>query len=242
MSSIDEREGESPPCTAKTFPAMTGEREKRRSCLVPLRQDRGRWGKRRRTGCDGEAVEYVDKGLPDFDVTPPFTLVVESVHWGRGGRGAESARNRLSSHPQGRTGPLTSSNVGTLVITPKHEEVFGVLDLVAQQQEDRFQTLFPAIDVVPQKQIIRTRWEPTHLKQANQVGVLPMDVADDLDGGRQLDQGRLREEDLARSLADGRHFRVLETNRLRDLARVARVEESPNHVVDVERLGCVLVG
>jgi hypothetical protein len=29
---------------------------------------------------DGEAVEDVDKGLPDLDAAPPFALVVEAIH------------------------------------------------------------------------------------------------------------------------------------------------------------------
>ena len=29
-------------------------------------------------GCDGEAVETVDEGLPELDVVSPFALVVES--------------------------------------------------------------------------------------------------------------------------------------------------------------------
>ncbi len=35
---------------------------------------------RRYDSSDGEAVEDIDKCLPCFDITPPFTFVVKAVH------------------------------------------------------------------------------------------------------------------------------------------------------------------
>jgi hypothetical protein len=32
-------------------------------------------------GGDGETIEYVDEGFPDFDRGATFTFVVESVDW-----------------------------------------------------------------------------------------------------------------------------------------------------------------
>ncbi len=68
----------------------------------------------------------------------------------------------------------------------------------------------PAIDVVSEEEVIGRRREATHLEQAQQVVVLAMRVTDDLDGRAELDERRLREEDLARSLADGGDLGVFE--------------------------------
>lgn len=72
-----------------------------------------------------EAIEGIDKRLPDFDIAPPLALVVEAVH---------------------------SSDVCALVVAAQEEEVFGEFELVAEEQEDRLERLFAAIDVVAQEE------------------------------------------------------------------------------------------
>lgn len=122
------------------------------------------------------------------------------------------------------------------MVASEEEKVFRVLDLVAQEEEDRLEGLLASVDVVPEKEVVGARREPAHLEQADQVAVLAVDVADNLDGRRKFDQGRLREKDFARGLADGRDFGVFEADGFRHFARVARVEQSRDHVVNVERL------
>jgi hypothetical protein len=122
------------------------------------------------------------------------------------------------------------------VVASEEEKVFGVLDLVAQEEEDRLEGLLASVDVVPEEEVVGTRREPAHLEQADQVAVLAVDVADNLDRRRKFDQGRLREKDFARGLADGGDFGVLEADGFRHFARVARVEQPRDHVVNVERL------
>ena len=118
----------------------------------------------RHDGGDGEAIEGVDKGLPGLDVAPPFALIVE---------------------------PIYPRDVGALMIAAKKKEVFRELELVAEQEKDRLQTLLPAVDIVAQKQVVGRRGKSAHLKHADEIGVLSMHVAHDLDGRREFDQGRL---------------------------------------------------
>lgn len=106
-------------------------------------------------GRNRQAVEAVGEGLPQLDVVPPLALVVEAV----------DAVDRRA-----------------LVIAAKHEKVLGVLDLIRQQQADRLQRLLAAVNIVAQKQVVGLGREPAVLEQAQQVVVLPVDVAADLYG------------------------------------------------------------
>lgn len=68
------------------------------------------------------------------------------------------------------------------MITPQEKEILWIFDLVAQQEEDGFQTLLASIHIVAQEKIIGGRREATHFKQSDKVGILSMDVTNDLDG------------------------------------------------------------
>lgn len=70
---------------------------------------------------DGKAVETVGKGLPQLDVVPALAFVVETVD---------------------------AVNGCTFVVTTQDEEVFGVLDLVGQQEADGLERLLASVDVV----------------------------------------------------------------------------------------------
>lgn len=134
----------------------------------------------------------------------------------------------------------TSRDVGALVVAPEQEEVLGVLDLVAEQQQDGLETLLPSVHVIPKEEVVRRGREPTHLEQPDEVRVLPMHVTDNLDGWGELDKRGLAEEDLARSLADGDYLGVLETQRLAHFARVSDVQKPLYHVIDIELLDPLL--
>lgn len=58
------------------------------------------------------------------------------------------------------------------MVPAEQEEVLGKFDLVAKQQQDRLERLFPTVDVVAQEEVVGLRWEAAHLEQANEVGVL----------------------------------------------------------------------
>jgi high-affinity K+ transport system ATPase subunit B len=74
-----------------------------------------------------KAIEAVRESLPELDTETPLALVVESID---------------------------SVDGGTLVVSSENKEVLGVLDLVSQQKANGFETLFSAINVVPEENII----------------------------------------------------------------------------------------
>ena len=117
----------------------------------------------------------------------------------------------------------TSRDVCALVVPSEEEEILRILDLVTEKEEDGLETLLPSVHVISQEQVVCRGWKPTHLEEPDEVRVLTMDITDNLNGWRELDEGRLAEEDLACSLADGDYFGVLETKRLAYFPRITDV-------------------
>ena len=87
------------------------------------------------------------------------------------------------------------------MVAAQDEEVLRVLDLVRQEETgrsgrasggdrapDRLERLLPAIDVVAQEQIVAFRRKAAVLEQSEQVVVLTVDVAADLDRRFELEQ------------------------------------------------------
>ena len=83
------------------------------------------------------------------------------------------------------------------MVPAEQKEILRVLDLVRQQQTDHLETLLTPVHVVAEEQVVRLGGEPAVLKQAKQVRVLAVDVAADLQRRLELQQARLRQEDLA---------------------------------------------
>jgi hypothetical protein len=125
-------------------------------------------------GGNRERVEGIDKGLPDLHVAPPLAFIVETVDAG---------------------------DVGALVVPPQQEEVLGILQLVAKQQQDGLERLLTTVDVVTKKEKVGLRGEAAHLKHADEVRVLAMHISDNLDGSVELKKRRLREEYLPGAMA-----------------------------------------
>jgi len=123
-----------------------------------------------------QAVEAVREGLPQLDAVATLALVVESVY---------------------------AIDAGALVVAAQQEEVLRVFDLVGEQQADGLQRLLAAVDVVAQEEVVRLRRKAAVLEQTQQIVVLAVDVAADLERGLQLEQNGLREEYLARLEAQG---------------------------------------
>lgn len=73
--------------------------------------------------------------------------------------------------------PVDSVNRGALVIPPQQEKILWVLDLVGQQETDRFEALLPPVDVVAQEEVIGFWGEAPVLEKPQQVVILPVDVA-----------------------------------------------------------------
>jgi hypothetical protein len=116
-----------------------------------------------------EAVEAVGKSLPELDTEASFTLVVKAVN------------------------PIDR---GTLVVSTQDEEIFGVLDLVRQQQTDRLETLLATVHVVAQKDVIGLGWEATVFKETQQIIVLTVDITTDLDRSFQLEKHGLTDQKI----------------------------------------------
>ena len=68
-------------------------------------------------------------------------------------------------------------NTCALVVAAEDEEVLRVLDLVRKEQADGLHALLAAVDVVTEEEIVRLRREAAILEQAQQVVVLPVDIA-----------------------------------------------------------------
>jgi len=62
------------------------------------------------------------------------------------------------------------------MVAPKQEKILRILNLVAQEQSDRFNGLFAAVNVITKEQVVRLRWETTILKDSQQVVVLAMHI------------------------------------------------------------------
>ena len=125
-------------------------------------------------GSAREAVKAVCEGLPQLDSKAALALVVEAI-----------------DAVDGRT----------LVISPQNEEVFGVLDLVRQQEAYCFEGLLATVHVVAQEYVVGLWREAAVFKKPEEVVILTVDVATDLDGGLQLEEHGLPNEQIARAEA-----------------------------------------
>ena len=63
------------------------------------------------------------------------------------------------------------------MIPAKEEEVLGVLDLVGEEEADGLETLFPAVDVVAEEEVVGFWREPAILEQPQKVVVLSVDIS-----------------------------------------------------------------
>ena len=72
--------------------------------------------------------------------------------------------------------PVDSVDTRAFVVPAEDEEVLGILDLVCEKEADRLETLFPAIHVVAEEEVVRLGREAAVLEQPEQVVVLPVNV------------------------------------------------------------------
>jgi hypothetical protein len=69
---------------------------------------------------------------------------------------------------------------------------------------------------------------------------LAVHVANDLDRWREFDESGLVQEDLSGGLADSDNLGILQAQRFADLAGVANIQQTLDHVVDVQLSDFVL--
>ena len=126
-------------------------------------------------GRTGEAVEAVGEGLPKLDAETTLALVVEAVD---------------------------AVDGGALVVPAKDEEVLGILDLVRQEEAYCFQRLLSTVDVVAEEDVVGLRRESAVFEQTEEVVVLSVNVSADLDGGLELEEHGLADEQIAAAEAE----------------------------------------
>ena len=102
---------------------------------------------------DRKTIEAISEGLPQLDVVPPLALVVKSV----------DAIDR-----------------GTFMVSTQDEEILRVFDFIRQKKADCLQRLLSSVHIVTKKQVIGFRGKSAVFEEAEEIVVLPMNVATDL--------------------------------------------------------------
>jgi len=108
-------------------------------------------------GGDRQAIEAVGKGLPQPDVISPLAFVVEAVD---------------------------TVDASTLMVPTKKKEVLGVLNLIGEEEADSLEGLLTAVDIIAKEEVVGFWGKAAVLEQAEEVVVLAMDVAADLEVGQ----------------------------------------------------------
>jgi len=119
---------------------------------------------------DRQAVEAVGKGLPQLDVIATFALIVEAI---------DTIDRRA------------------FVIAAEDEKVFGIFDLVGEQEADGFERLFTTIDVVTKEEIVGFWGESAIFEKSKEIVVLSMDITAYLDGRLEFKKDGLADENFA---------------------------------------------
>jgi hypothetical protein len=88
------------------------------------------------------------------------------------------------------------------VVPAEKKEVVRIEDLVTEQKTNGFETLQAPVDVIPEKEIIGIWRIVTHIKEAQEVMELAVNVTADCDGRTEFKENRLVHEDLADSGTD----------------------------------------
>jgi len=102
---------------------------------------------------DGQAVEAVRESLPELDVVATLAFVVKTVD---------------------------AVDGCAFVVATQDKEVLRVFDLVGEEQADGLERLLATIHVVAKEEIVGLGRETTVLEEAEQVIILPVNIAANL--------------------------------------------------------------
>ena len=133
-------------------------------------------------GSNGETVEALSENLPELYGVPSLALVVEAVN---------------------------AVDGGAFVVASEEEEVLRVLHLVGEEEADGLQTLFAAVDVVTEEEVVGLGRVAAVLEETQQVVELAVDVSANVDGGLEFQEDGLGHEDQSRLLAQPLDFLLL---------------------------------
>ena len=92
------------------------------------------------------------------------------------------------------------------MVPPQHEEILGIFNFVRQEETDGFQRLLAAIDVIAEEDVVGFGGEPSIFEQTEEVVVLAVDVAANLDGGLEFEEHGLGDEEVAGAKAEHFYF------------------------------------
>ena len=73
--------------------------------------------------------------------------------------------------------PVYPVDTGTLVVASQDKEIFGVFDLVCEEEADSLERLLSSVNVVTKEKIVGFWWEPAIFKKPEKVVILAMNVA-----------------------------------------------------------------
>lgn len=98
--------------------------------------------------------------------------------------------------------PIVLRDRPGLMIPPDHMHLRGVLDLEQAQKRDDFHGMRASVDEIAQEQVTRVGQVPADLEDLQDVVKLAVDVADDGDGGGEVVDVLLFDEDVLEFVAD----------------------------------------
>ena len=125
-------------------------------------------------------------------------------------------------------------DAGALVVAPEQEEVLWVLDLVGEQEADGLQRLLAAVNVVPEEEVVGLGREAAVLEEPQEVVVLAVDVAADLERRLQLQEDGLGQEDLPRLEAEAADLVLRQLHVLAGAGPADWEAEKKNHELGFE--------
>ena len=117
------------------------------------------------------------------------------------------------------------------MIASEQEEVLWVFDLVAHEEENRLKRVFASINIVAKEEEVRRWGEAAHFEHSNEIRVLAMNVANDLDRRVQLQKWWLLEEYFPYAGAYRIDFCVSQNNSFGTLASISSIQESLDVIV-----------
>jgi hypothetical protein len=72
--------------------------------------------------------------------------------------------------------PVNSVNARTFMIASQYKEIFGVFDLVCEEETNGFERLFASIDIVTEEEVVGFWWEASVFKETQKIVVLTVNV------------------------------------------------------------------
>ncbi len=80
------------------------------------------------------------------------------------------------------------------MVSAEDKKIFGVFDLVGEEETYGLEGLFAAVDVVAEEEVVGLWGEAAVFEEAEEVVVLSVDVAADLDGRLEFEEHGLADE------------------------------------------------